>query len=252
MVSRMIRYVFRNIVYTFVLFANRLFLWLGERIGQRHQLVLPFATYAPWLDDQEFLSLYEEIEDDCLVSLFQCWELWTLSQQMGKRDGDVLEVGVWRGGSSVILGRALMRCNSQAKLFCCDGFRGLSNVTSEDPYNWEGELSDSSVEAVEKRFATHRVEHYQILEGIFPADTGRQISEHRFSLCHIDVDTRRSAEDVLEWVWPRLVVGGVIVFQDYGFHRTPGITALVDSLRGKANMNIIHNLNGNALIFKTS
>ena len=69
---------------------------------------------------------------------------------------------------------------------------------------------------------------------------------------HIDVDTRRSAQEVAEWVWPRMPVGGVIVFQDYGFHRTGGIAAYVDELRGQPGLLVIHNLNGSALVVKTA
>ena len=48
------------------------------------------------------------------------------------------------------------------------------------------------------------------------------VADRRFRLAHIDVDVYQSAADVLDWVWPRLSPGGVVVFDDYGFPATPG------------------------------
>ena len=62
----------------------------------------------------------------------------------------------------------------------------------------------------------------RILEGIFPEETAHLIETGEFGLCHIDVDVYQSARDAAEWVWPRLQVGGVIVFDDYGFAKSGG------------------------------
>jgi len=69
-------------------------------------------------------------------------------------------------------------------------------------------------------------------------------------LCHIDVDTYDSAKDIVEWVWPRLSVGGAVVFDDYGFVRCEGVTKLVNELSSDNDKLFIHNLNGHGLIFK--
>jgi O-methyltransferase len=67
------------------------------------------------------------------------------------------------------------------------------------------------------------------LQGIFPEETGHRVSETQFSRCLIDVDAYHSGRDVLEWVWPRLSVGGVVLFDDYGFPITKGIPQLVNA-----------------------
>jgi O-methyltransferase len=51
----------------------------------------------------------------------------------------------------------------------------------------------------------------------------------KFRLCHIDVDVYQSAKDVTEWIWERLVSGGIIVYDDYGGDTTPGIARYVDA-----------------------
>ncbi len=90
----------------------------------------------------------------------------------------------------------------------------------------------------------------EMLEGIFPDATGDRIKDRQFSLCHIDVDVYESAKYVAEWVWPRLVSGGVIVFDDYGFSTCEGITKLVNQrLQGQGAL-VLHNLNGHAVVVK--
>ena len=93
--------------------------------------------------------------------------------------------------------------------------------------------------------------NYRILKGMFPEDTGHLIpSEQMFSICHIDVDVYLSAKDVMDWVWGRLPPGGILIFNDYGFHSCTGITRLVDEQRLLNDRIIIHNLNGHAIIIK--
>lgn len=245
-----VRFFLRHAVYFFVQGFNAVSRAVSRVLGQRYQLVLPFATYAPWLDDREFQALFERIKSDCLVNIYQCWELWTLTRQIASLPGDLLEVGVWRGGSSVIMAKAMQLSDSRSHLFCCDTFAGLVKTGGEDPHLRDGDLADSGPQFVHQKMAQAGVHEYTVLEGVFPDQTGESLQNQRFSLCHIDVDTRASAEGVFEWVWPRLLGGGVVIFQDYGFHRTPGIAALVDEIRGRPGMRVVHNLNGNALVFK--
>jgi len=55
----------------------------------------------------------------------------------------------------------------------------------------------------------------------------------------------------MDAVWPDLPVGGVVIFDDYGFDTTSGIAILVDQYRGDEDKLVIHNLNGHAVVVKT-
>jgi O-methyltransferase len=52
-------------------------------------------------------------------------------------------------------------------------------------------------------------------------------------------------------VWPRLSVGGIVVFDDYGFLRCEGVTKLVDEMNLTDGIKM-YNLNGQAVIVKYS
>src|SRR5689334_4732426 len=67
------------------------------------------SAYAPWLADAEFRRALADVRANTLVDEYRCWELWNLvGQTGGLPDGDILEVGVWRGGTGCLMARRLM------------------------------------------------------------------------------------------------------------------------------------------------
>jgi O-methyltransferase len=90
------------------------------------------------------------------------------------------------------------------------------------------------------------------LVGIFPDETSKIVTDDNFRFCHIDVDVYRSAKDIVGWLWPRLVIGGIIVFDDYGFESCDGVARFVNEERNKKDRIVIHNLNGHAILIKIS
>ena len=76
------------------------------------------------------------------------------------------------------------------------------------------------------------------------------MEEYTFSFVRIDVDVNRSAKDVMSFVWPRMAVGGVVVFDDFGFDTCDGIAKLVAEYRGNRDKIVLHNLNGHAILIK--
>jgi hypothetical protein len=54
--------------------------------------VRPLANYSPWLEDREFLRVYNLIKSNTLVDSYRCWELWKLAHQVSDF-GVFLEVG---------------------------------------------------------------------------------------------------------------------------------------------------------------
>jgi O-methyltransferase len=50
----------------------------------------------------------------------------------------------------------------------------------------------------------------------------------RVSWVHIDVDIYQSVRDCIRFLYPRLVPGGFMVFDDYGFPSCPGARRAVD------------------------
>lgn len=215
-----------------------------------HEMAYPIATYAPWKADRDFQSVYRAIRQNTLVDVWRCHELWSLLGELRDVPGAILEVGVWRGGTGALLAARADRLGLDETIYLCDTWRGVAKTGDVDIYYRDGKHDDASREIVAKLITGMGLSNVELLEGVFPEDTADRIPDGTFRLCHCDVDVYESAKGVLEWVWPRLAPGGVVVFDDYGFPACPGVTKLVDEQRMRDDRLVLHNLNGHGLIVK--
>jgi O-methyltransferase len=225
--------------------------WVIRRVELDGETILPIADHSPWRDDAAFRQLFQRIRPSTLVDVYRLYELWQLVEQSQALKGAILEVGTWRGGTAALLATRVRELGMDARLYTCDTFRGVVKAGADDPYYRGGEHSDTSRKRVQALFDDLGLDQVEILDGVFPEDTGPAIAEERFRFCHIDVDTYESAKDISSWVWPRLVQGGIVVYDDYGFSSAQGITKLVDEERSLTDRVVIHNLNGHAVVVKT-
>lgn len=69
----------------------------------------------------------------------------------------------------------------------------------------------------------------EIVKGFVP-DTfaGR---DDKISFAHLDMDIYSPTKSALEYIFPRLLDGGMIVLDDYGFWTTPGVKKAVDEFQ---------------------
>jgi len=217
------------------------------RKGFSHEQLIPVGSYAPWVDDSVFVALYERIRGHTLVDIYRCYELWDLSKQLRAVPGDILEVGVWKGGTAAIIGKAASE-TQPCHLWLADTFGdGVPKAGAEDTRYKGGEHADTSEAIVLDLLHGLGISNCTLLRGVFPEQTGQRMDGVRIKLCHIDVDTYQSAWDVFNWVWPRTVPGGIVVFDDYGFWGCEGVTSAVNEMKA-AGHRVIYNLNGHALI----
>jgi len=237
---------------------SRSLFWLRRKFmeptldARLDSVVLPVATYSPWLADDEFLSVYAAIESNTLVDMFRCWELWHLVSQVAAVEGDLIEVGVWRGGTGALLACRMRDLRMQATLHLCDTFVGVVKTSETDGHYTGGEHADTSTEIVESLTRKLNLNNTEIHVGIFPESANRALTRKRFRLAHIDVDAYESARDVFEWIWHRLNPGGIVVFDDFGFSTTRGVAKLCHELESISDSTLIQNLNGHAILVKVA
>jgi O-methyltransferase len=220
--------------------------------GYSFERVCPPANYAPWLQDNDFKQIYESIRGFTLVDIYRCYELWELAERVSNINpaAGFIEIGVWRGGTAAIVAKKLSLKRSNASFYLADTFKGVVKATDKDAVYTGGEHADTTVDLV-KGLLKDNYQQIKILEGIFPDDTAHLIpAEQQFGYCHIDVDVYQSAKEIVDWIWDRMIPGGVIVFDDYGFSTCTGITRYVNEQKSKSDRLVLHNLNGHAIIIK--
>ena len=215
-----------------------------------HSVNIPSATYAPWVADAEFSRAYDAARQHTLGDVYRCHELWSLARRQRNVPGDMLEVGTWRGGTGSLMCGACAQESAEKTVFLCDTFKGVVKAGERDTLYKGGEHADASRDNVENLLAELGLVNARILTGVFPDETGGQVADHQFALCHIDVDGYESARDVFNWVAPRLSRFGIVVFDDYGFLGCEGITRLVQELAMDRRFFTFCNLNGHAVMLK--
>lgn len=219
--------------------------------SELYQTIYVNATYSPWLFNQEFLTIYNQIKNNTLVDIYRCYEVFTLMKQVNKlSEGAIIEIGVFQGGTAAIIASQAKRYVINENIYLCDTFEGVVKSSQLDGYYTNGEHS-ASASIIEQLLKDMKIENTLLLRGIFPEDTARMITvDEKFRFCHIDVDVYQSAKDIIEWIWPRMVIGGIVLYDDFGFDTCEGIMKHVEEQMHLDDRLIIYNLNGHAIMIK--
>jgi O-methyltransferase len=221
----------------------------GDR---NYGFVKPYATYTPWNNDPEFGKVFWAIAPFTMIDWYRLYELWQLVEQTAHLEGSLMEIGVWRGGSGALIAKQAERSGINDPVYLCDTFQGVVKASERDRIYKGGEHADTSIQKVHTILGRLQLKNVKILTGIFPDDTEHLIpANERFRFCHVDVDVYDGAKDIVDWMWDRLVVGGMMVYDDYGFMICDGVTRFVNEQRGLDDRIVIHNLNGHAIVIKT-
>jgi O-methyltransferase len=201
----------------------------------RRVLIIPDReAYEPLLKpervDPRFQEIYQAAQRYTIVSEDRCYVLYTLARQAAHLGGDFVECGVYKGGTAMLLARVLDDIFGEAgpllRLF--DTFSG---IPAEDPTRDlpkkrfdMGDFSDTTDEAVHRRIARSAVSFHK---GLIP-ETFKGLEDTRIAFAHVDVVLHRAVDDCCRFIYPRLIPGGFMVFDDYGFSDCPGARAAID------------------------
>lgn len=190
------------------------------------------TRYAPWRMDGKFSEAYNLIKENTLVDIYRCYELWELVCQSAKcSEGELLEVGVWRGGTGALIAKAAIESDILQTVSLCDTFEGVVKCSEKDNFYRGKEHADTSVIIVEELLQKLELNNAYIYKGVFPEDNRDHFADKKYRFVHIDVDVYQSAKDIFEFVWKNVVQGGIVVFDDYGFLTTQGVTRLLNNLK---------------------
>lgn len=138
-----------------------------------------------------------------------------------------MEVGVYKGGGSYFLASvANQLAPGRARHFAVDTFEGHSqqDLASREGWHEPGSFVDTDFDAV--RGFLSRWPFVEVLRGRIQ-DFEARLGPERFHFIHLDVDIYQPTRYALDLYSERLVPGGVIVVDDYGFRSCPGIKQAV-------------------------
>jgi O-methyltransferase len=154
------------------------------------------------------------IENGMLLNGCEAYHLITLVQATAKVPGAIAELGVFRGGSS----RLICDVKGDRELHLFDSFEGLPQLSDQDRGSGfkRGQYRSREMEI---RAHVSAFPNVFIHKGWFP-QTADAVRDRNFSLVHVDVDLYEPTRDALEFFYPRLSSGGILVSHDC---YTPGV-----------------------------
>lgn len=146
--------------------------------------------------------------------------------------GDIVECGVWKGGSVMVIARTLMKMGeTDRKLYLYDTYAGMTPPTDDD------RAIPNGVPALEKRHhnkfcdwenVSLQEAERNVLSTGYPKenlifivgrveDTIPSIAPARISLLRLDTDWYAPTVHELMHLYPRLSQHGVLIIDDYGY-----------------------------------
>lgn len=163
--------------------------------------------------DRHVLQLIDEIHarTEMLLDENDALHLYMAVKATGKVPGDLAEVGVYKGGSASLI----CEVKGSRRLHLFDSFDGLPKSDASDSIFINGayKTDHEKVKQVLREY-----EDCRIYKGLFPA-TATGLSEERFSFVHIDIDLYKGTKDCLEFFYPRLNKGAIMLCHDYSTAR---------------------------------
>lgn len=205
------------------------------------------------------VEIYKKVQPYTLTSSERVFSLCNAVQYIQEKniEGDIVECGVWKGGSMMAVAQTLINSGDTSRnLYLFDTFEGMTpptekdvdigGITAERLMEQSDRMQDDSVwcratlEIVKAAVNSigYPSEKIHFVKGLVE-QTIPQFSPGKIALLRLDTDWYESTKHELEHLFPRLVKGGVLIIDDYGHWQ--GARKAVDEYLEKNNVKILLN-----------
>ena len=191
---------------------------------------------------------------------FAAMRLFASEIKAGNAEGDVAELGVYRGEFAAQINAEF----PDRTMFLFDTFEGFSEddlvIEKEKAGDGKnaranaGDFGDTSVEAVKEVLPFP--ENVFFCKGRFPESMEEypelSLSERKFAFVSLDTDLYEPTYEGLKFFYPRLSEGGAVFIHDYNSSQYPGVKRAVSEFRKEVDIKVIPlpDLHGTGVVLK--
>lgn len=157
------------------------------------------------------------------VDVIRCNHLWDVLETIHKDKvlGDLVETGVYKGGTSLIMAQANKFFKMGKTLWCCDSFEGCPDPKEtklgahKEELHGKGDFScpQDTVETNLRKFDLLD-NNVKFVKGWFE-DTMPSLPVNQIALLRFDGDLYSSTLDVLNNLYDKVSKGGFVIIDDY-------------------------------------
>jgi O-methyltransferase len=196
---------------------------------------------------------YTQTSPERLCALHEAVKYVTINQI----PGDIVECGVWRGGSMMAVARTLQALKAfHRHLYLFDTFEGMTQPSSQD-VAVTGVTATELLQSQPKEDSTsvwcyaslaevkasvlstgYEAQNIHFIKGKVE-ETIPNSAPESISILRLDTDWYESTRHELEHLFPRLSVGGVLIIDDYGHWQ--GARKAVDEYIQQNKINLLLN-----------
>jgi O-methyltransferase len=139
----------------------------------------------------------------------------------GKIPGDIVEVGVWRGGSILAM---MLTCTEPRDFYLYDTFEGMTPPIDADVDYigrkasdiFEKVKCDAGIEEVKRNIFAHAEVPSERIHFVQGDILKNEVFPSKIAVLRLDTDWYESTKYELEHFYPLVSEGGVIIIDDYG------------------------------------
>ena len=178
---------------------------LTSVLESRNKLIVNFQE----ADRVRILDVVRRIKKERMLLLenHEAYQLASAVIRTAKVPGDLIEVGVFQGASA----KLISEFKNGKNLHLCDTFEGLPEPDAVDVRFAKGAFH-CPLESVQEYLKRYEGLHFY--QGFFP-ESASSLRDAKFCFAHLDVDLYSSTRGCLEFLYPRMSSGGVIMSHDY-------------------------------------
>jgi len=198
-----------------------------------------------WFEDEEFFRHYDRLMSDNRRSAERKYFMRSLLALADGLPGDTAECGINDGASSWFICRHFHGTGKTHHGF--DSFEGLPDPAPVDGGYWHRGDAAAAEDRARENLAGFDVKLYP---GWIPDRFG-EVGDLRFCFVNVDVDLYEPTRDSLEFFYPRMVAGGVLLLDDYGsVAQSPGARKAVDHFMAGRPEPVIESPTAQAFVIK--
>jgi len=208
-----------------------------------YQVLMTHQQLLAGMRDVEprFYELYEKCRRYTMTSVERLYALYKSVEYIVLANilGDFAEAGVWRGGSCMLIAETLLALGDRSRsIFLFDTFEGHPEPDAEKDVDlwgnraiddWQRMVTDdtqgnwayTSLCEVKANLAQtgYPANKLVFVKGLLENTAAVVPSMDKLALLRLDTDWHASTKAALDYLYPRLMRGGILIVDDYGHYK---------------------------------
>jgi hypothetical protein len=188
--------------------------------------------------EPEFLALYEQCREYTMTSWERLYALYNSVRYIVENSiaGDLVECGVWRGGSMKLVAHVLHSLgDTHRTLFLYDTFEGMTEPDPALDKDFSGNPATNDWHEVQRRGVKWAYAPVQEVEEVlaksgYPSENIKLVKgpveetlpgtiPASIALLRLDTDWHSSTKHEMEHLYPRVSPQGIVILDDYGHYQ---------------------------------